>query len=165
MRKGLLLIALTAFAVISCGAKNGNESAKAAEEQTNSKQSEAKKATKTIHLTKAEFLKRVINYEANSKEWKYLGDKPAIIDFYATWCGPCKRIAPILDELAAEYEGKIYIYKIDTDKERELSTDFGIQSIPTIFFVPKKGDPKVAQGAMSKEELKKIIDSFLLEKK
>ena len=126
---------------------------------------QAKKATKTIHLTRAEFLKRVINYEANSKEWKYLGDKPAIIDFYATWCGPCKRIAPILDELAAEYEGKIYIYKIDTDKERELSTDFGIQSIPTIFFVPKKGDPKVAQGAMSKEELKKIIDSFLLEKK
>ena len=76
---------------------------------------------KTIHLTKAEFLDKVVNYEANPNEWKYLGDKPAIVDFYASWCGPCKMVAPILDELAQEYDGKIYVYKIDTEKEQELA--------------------------------------------
>lgn len=117
-----------------------------------------------ISLDKEMFLKKVANYEKDSKEWKYLGDKPCIIDFYATWCGPCKRISPILDELAKEYKDQIYIYKIDTDKQKELAAAFGIQSIPTLIFCPLKGDPQVARGAISKEDFKQAIESVLLKK-
>ena len=118
-----------------------------------------------IHLTKAEFMQKVANYEANPSEWKYLGDKPCIIDFWATWCPPCKVIAPILDGLAKEYEGQIYIYKVDVDKEKELAQAFGIQSIPTLLFVPMNGDPKSEIGAIPKETFKDRIDNFLLVKK
>ncbi len=128
--------------------------------QTNKKQ----KDMKTIHLTKSEFLTKVFNYEANPSEWKYLGDKPAIIDFYADWCGPCKMIAPVLEELAAEYEGQIYIYKINTETEQELAAAFGIRSIPTLLFVPMKGQPQMAQGAMPKTSFKEAIDKVLLNK-
>lgn len=114
------------------------------------------------HLTKVEFMNKVYNYEKNPDKWVYEGDKPAIVDFYATWCGPCKAIAPVLEELAKEYEGKIVIYKIDTDKERELASAFGISSIPTLLFIPAKGDPQVAQGALPKESLKRAIEDFLL---
>ncbi|WP_300790916.1 thioredoxin [uncultured Bacteroides sp.] len=117
------------------------------------------------HLTKKEFMEKVYNYEKNPDKWVYEGDKPAIVDFYATWCGPCKAIAPILEELAKEYAGKIVIYKIDTDKERELSAAFGISSIPTLLFIPTNGDPQIAQGALPKESLKRAIDDFLLGKK
>jgi len=128
--------------------------------QTTKKQSNMK----TIHLTKAEFLAKVANYEANPKEWKYLGDKPAIVDFYASWCGPCKRIAPILEELAAEYGEEIYIYKIDTEEEQDLAAAFGIRSIPSLLFVPMKGQPKMMQGAMTKAGFKEAIDKELLNK-
>ena len=114
------------------------------------------------HLTKQEFIEKVYNYANNPDKWIYEGNMPAIIDFYATWCGPCKAIAPILEELAKEYAGKIVIYKIDTDKERELAAAFGISSIPTLLFIPAKGDPQVAQGALPKESLKRAIDEFLL---
>ena len=117
---------------------------------------------KVIHLTKAEFLSKVFNYEKNPTEWVYKGDKPCIIDFYADWCGPCKRVAPILEELAKEYGDKIIIYKIDVDKENELAATFGIQSIPTILFVPVKGVPQISQGALPKSEFIKQIDNFLL---
>ncbi len=117
-----------------------------------------------VHLTKADFLTRVANYEANPNEWKFLGERPALIDFYATWCGPCKVIAPVLEDLAKEYNGKIYIYKIDTDAEPELAAAFGIQSIPTLYFIPMNGEPQMAQGAMPKESFKKAIDDFLLKK-
>ena len=120
--------------------------------------------SKTINLTKSDFLTKVANYEADSHEWKYLGDKPAVIDFYASWCGPCKVIAPILEELAAEYGDSIYIYKIDTEKEQELAAAFGIRSIPTLLFVPMKGQPQMAQGAMPKAQLKEVIDKVMLEK-
>lgn len=116
------------------------------------------------HLTKADFLAKVYNYEKNPKEWKYEGDKPAIVDFYATWCGPCKAIAPVLEKLAAEYKGKIVVYKIDTDKEPELSAAFGIRSIPTLLFIPAKGTPQVAQGALPEEALRKTIDEFYWER-
>lgn len=117
-----------------------------------------------IHITKAEFLTKISNFEANPKEWKYLGDKPCIIDFYATWCGPCKQIAPVLEELAKEYEGQIYIYKVDTDKEPELAAAFGIQSIPTLYFCPMEGTPQTVMGAMPKESFVKAINEILLKK-
>lgn len=117
---------------------------------------------KTIAITKADFLTKIANYETNPKEWKYLGDKPALIDFYADWCGPCKVVAPILEELAAEYEGKIYIYKVNTEKEEELAAAFGIRSIPSLLFIPMEGQPQMAQGALPKKTLKEAIDSVLL---
>ncbi len=117
---------------------------------------------KTIHLTKEEFLNKVANYEANPNEWKYLGDKPAIIDFYADWCGPCKMIAPILEELAKEYDGKIYVYKVNTEQEQELAGAFGIRSIPSLLFVPMEGSPQMAMGALPKNSFKEAIDTVLL---
>ena len=119
----------------------------------------------TIHLTKAEFLSKVANYEANPTEWKYLGDKPCIIDFYASWCGPCKTIAPILEDLAKEYEGQLYIYKINTEEEQELAGAFGIRSIPSILFCPMGEAPQMAQGALPKESFKQAINNVLLKQK
>ena len=117
------------------------------------------------HLTKADFLAKVYNYEKNPKEWKYEGDKPAIVDFYATWCGPCKMMSPILDEISKEYEGKINVYKVNVDKEADLASVFGIRSIPSLLFVPMKKEPSMVQGAMPKNELKKLVDDILLESK
>jgi thioredoxin len=119
---------------------------------------------KTIQLTKADFLKKVADYETSPGEWKYLGDKPAIIDFYADWCGPCKMVAPILEELAAEYEGKIDIYKVDTEQQQELAAAFGIRSIPSLLFIPMQGAPQMAHGAMPKTAFKEAIDTVLLPK-
>lgn len=116
----------------------------------------------TINLTKEEFLNKVMDYEKNPTEWKYKGDKPAIIDFYASWCGPCKMLAPVLDELSKEYDGKVYIYKVDTEVEEELSQAFGIRSIPTMLFVPMNGQPMMTQGALPKTEIEKIIKQRLL---
>lgn len=121
-----------------------------------------KKKMNAIHLTKAEFLTKVMNYEKNPNQWEYLGDKPCIIDFYADWCGPCKMIAPILEELAQEYDGQIYVYKIDTEKEQELAQAFGIRSIPTLLFVPMNEQPQLVKGALPKSEFKKAIDEILL---
>lgn len=150
----ILLIATGAVACSSNTSESKEQKAKA----------EQNVAAKTIHLTKAEFLKKVANYEVNPNEWKYLGDKPAIVDFYASWCGPCKKISPILEELAAEYNGQIYIYKIDTEKEPELAAAFGIRSIPTLLFIPQNGQPQMAQGALSKSEFKRAIEEVLLKK-
>lgn len=116
----------------------------------------------TVELTKKEFLQKVWNFEASPKAFKYLGNKPAIVDFHAAWCGPCKKLNPILEELAAQYKGKVVFYKIDVDKERELAQGFGVQSIPSILFIPNKGEPSMSAGLMSKEELIKIIDKQLL---
>lgn len=132
--------------------------------QTTKTEQKQEENMKTINLTKAEFLNKIANYETSPTEWKYLGDKPAIIDFYASWCGPCKAIAPVLDELAAEYADSIYIYKIDTEKEQELAAAFGIRSIPTLLFVPMEGNPQVVQGALPKASLKEAIDTILLNK-
>jgi len=119
---------------------------------------------KTINLTRADFLEKVANFEETPDKWVYLGDKPAIIDFYADWCGPCKMIAPILEELAEEYDGQIYIYKIDTEVEQQLASEFGIRSIPSILFVPMNEAPQMAQGALPKDAFKQAIDEVLLKK-
>lgn len=101
-------------------------------------------------LTNQTFKEKVFNYDVN-KEWKYEGELPCIIDFYADWCQPCKMVAPILDELSAEYDGKVIVYKVDTEAEQELSAVFGIRSIPSLLFVPKDGQPQMAQGALPKD--------------
>lgn len=118
-----------------------------------------------VTLNKAEFLSKVFNYEKNPSQWVYEGDKPCIIDFYADWCGPCKKVAPIMKELAGEYKNDIVIYKVNVDQEKELASAFGIQSIPSILFIPKQGQPQMAQGALPKEEFVKLINTFLLNKK
>jgi len=118
----------------------------------------------TIHLTKAEFLKKVSNFETNPTSWKYLGDKPCIIDFYATWCGPCKMIAPILEDLAKEYNGQIYIYKVNIDAERDIANANGVHKIPTLFFCTMNGNPQVVLGDMPKESFQKAINEVLLKK-
>ena len=119
---------------------------------------------KPVHLTNAEFLSKVYDYEKNPNEWVYNGTKPSIIDFYADWCKPCKMVAPIMTELAAKYEGKIDIYKINTDQERELAQAFNIRSIPTILFCPVEGKPQMTQGALPKETFEQVIQDVLLKK-
>ena len=115
-------------------------------------------------LTKETFLEKVFNFEKN-KEWKFEGDLPCIIDFYADWCGPCKSLAPILEDLSDEYAGKVNIYKVDTEAEQELAAAFGIRSIPSMLFVPKDGEPQMAQGALPKAQLEQIIGDVLSVKK
>lgn len=134
------------------------------ENKTNSTTNNMTTTKKTIQLTRADFLKKVADFEKNSEAWVYLGDKPAIIDFYADWCGPCKMIAPVLEELAKEYEGKLYIYKVNTEVEQQLAAEFGIRSIPSLLFVPMEGAPQMAQGALPKDALKQAIDEVLFKK-
>lgn len=115
-----------------------------------------------MNLTKADFLNKIANYETNPTEWKFLGERPAIIDFYATWCGPCKMLAPVLEELAKEYNGKIDIYKVNVEDEEELASVFNIRSVPSILFIPMNGAPQMAQSAMPKPSLKDAIENVLL---
>lgn len=165
MKKVLFATVLLFTAFVSC-ANTPKKETKATEK--NNKVLTENKETKVmepIHLTKEEFLTKVANYESNPNEWKYLGDKPCIIDFYANWCGPCKMIAPILEELAKEYAGQIYIYKVNTEDEQELAAAFGIRSIPSLLFVPMEGQPQMAMGALPKATFKEAIDDVLLNKK
>lgn len=114
-----------------------------------------------IVMNKDMFIEHVFDYQ-NSKEWKYKGNKPAIIDLYADWCGPCRRIAPIMKELAKEYAGKIVIYKVNVDNEKELAALFNATSIPLLVFIPQEGTPQLFPGAADKNTYKKAIDEFLL---
>lgn len=115
----------------------------------------------TIHLTSEQFKKDIFDYTTET-EWKYKGEVPAIIDFYADWCGPCKMVAPVLEELSNEYEGKLNIYKVDTEVEQELSAVFRIRSIPSILFIPKDKQPMMQAGAMPKHMLEEIINEKLI---
>jgi thioredoxin len=156
MKKSLFLtILLSAVIATSCGnASPKTKDDKGAEVATDK--------VFTEHLTLESFKEKVWDFEANPNEWKFNGSEPAIVDFYADWCGPCKIVGPIMEELAEEYQGKIKIYKIDTDDERELSSAFGIRSIPSILFIPLEGQPMMQAGAMSKEAYKKVIEEDLL---
>ena len=162
--KGILLVAVAfSFTMVACGNQGKNNNTNTTETNSNKIENNMTTTTKkTINLTRAEFLTKVANFEETPDKWVYLGDKPAIIDFYADWCGPCKMIAPILEELAAEYEGQIYIYKVDTEAEQQLAGEFGIRSIPSILFVPMGEDPQMAQGALPKDAFKQAIEEVLL---
>ena len=139
MQRKLILMALAAFFALGVNAQTVN------------------------YLTTEQFKQKVFNY-TTEKEWKYKGDKPCIIDFYTTWCGPCKRLAPIMEELAAEYAGKVYFYKIDVEKETEIAQAFNITSFPRILYIPKSGKPMMQIGLQPKEQIKEIIDEQLLTK-
>lgn len=115
----------------------------------------------TIQMTTQDFKDKVFNYDAE-KEWAFKGELPVIIDFYADWCGPCKMVAPVLEELSKEFEGRINIYKIDTEAEQEIASAFGIQSIPTFLFIPKQGNPMMQAGALPKNVFKEVIEEKLL---
>ena len=156
MNKRLMIWAVSLVAVLLAACQT--------QATNNDKNNKKENKMKTIELTKADFLKKVMDYETNPNEWKYLGDKPAIIDFYASWCGPCKMVAPILEELAEEYDGQIYIYKVNTEEEQELAGLFGIRSIPSILFIPMGEQPQMATGAMPKSSFKEAIDKVLLKK-
>jgi len=118
-------------------------------------------AGQVISLTNETFKQKVFNYDIN-KEWKFEGDLPVIVDFYATWCGPCRQLSPRIEEIAKEYAGKIIVYKVDTDEQSLLAQNMGIRSLPTLLFIPAKGDPQAAMGALPKEDLVKVINEVLL---
>ncbi len=163
--KSILVVAM-AFFMASCGnteaANTKDANSNAEKVVANTKNAEAHKV---VYLSTQMFIDQIFDYKANPDKWVYKGDKPAIVDFYATWCGPCKRVAPIMEELAAEYDGQINIYKVDTDKEKELAGQvFGIRSIPSILFIPVNGQPTMYTGAYPKEHYVDLIKENLLKK-
>ncbi len=165
MKKGIIISAVLLMSVASVGMviinNNSNKETNKTEE-TKEIVTEKQSKSNMEKLTKQAFLEKVFNYEQN-KEWKYEGELPCLIDFYADWCGPCKMVHPILEELSKEYDGKIKIYQIDTEAEQELAAAFGIRSIPSLLFCPTEGQPQMAQGALPKATLKKAINEILLE--
>jgi len=167
MKKTGFLFVLIIFLLVSCngtsgGDKGGTSTGSAAGITKADDNQTASPGGKPQHLTEKTFKQKVMDYDKNPKQWVFEGDKPAIVDFYADWCRPCKMIAPYLEELSAEYAGKIDVYKVNTDEERELAAVFGIESLPTVLFIPMQGRPSSQLGAMPKESYKKIIDEFLL---
>jgi thioredoxin len=170
MKKLVFILAIAVISLQSCNAgqakSNGNENT-ATDNPTETVSASSAAGGGTVKLNKAKFLAEVWDYENSPKDWKYKGTKPALIDFYADWCGPCKIAAPILEELSGEYAGKITIYKIDTQVEQELAAVFGISGIPAFLYIPLDGKPSMTSGiARSKEDTKKMfkenIDNMLL---
>ena len=161
MRNKIILTGITVLAMVFAG-MNVVKHKNAADQ--NVKEIENKEEKSNMEkLTKEAFLEKVFNFEQN-KDWKFEGDLPCLIDFYADWCGPCKMVHPILVELSKEYDGKIRIYQIDTEAEQELAAAFGIKSIPSLLFCPSEGQPQMAQGALPKATIKKAIEEILLSK-
>lgn len=153
---GVLIGVATFFISCTMSAKTGGEA--------ESKMSSGDEQGKVIVVNKADFLTKIFNYEKSPNKWVYEGDKPCIIDFYADWCGPCRMMSPILEELAEEYKDEIIIYKVDIEYETELSKFFGINAIPVFLFVPKDGEPQLAKGAFPKDVFVNQINTFLLGK-
>jgi len=164
MRKlSFIFILALSFGVISCGNSNGNQ--KTDTPTVENDENVATNDAKPVYLTYETFKEKVWDFEKNPEQWVYEGTLPCVIDFYADWCQPCKMVAPIMDDLAKKYDGKVIIYKIDTDKEKKLAGVFGISSIPSILFSPMVGKPMMQAGAMQKDAYIKIIEDELLNKK
>ncbi len=164
-KTGIFLIALTLNLWFTSCNTNAAEKATSTEKENNAETlaiSDDKASSSVIYLNEESFRQLVWNYNKNPQDWVYEGELPAVIDFYADWCGPCKRVAPIMEKLAKEYNGKVVIYKVDTDANRELSSVFGIRSIPSVLFIPKNGKPAMQPGAMQEEQYKEIIEDFVL---
>jgi thioredoxin 1 len=151
-RKIFLSIIMSSLFLVTCQSENGASS-----------RTDKNPNSPVIQLTNASFKKEIFNYEAN-KNWKYEGSKPAIIDFYADWCGPCRQLSPIVEELAREYAGKIIVYKVNTDQEALLAQSMGISGLPTLLFIPASGKPQISTGLIPKESLIKAINEVLLVK-
>mgnify|MGYP003573482887 CR=1 len=164
MREKLTILAITA--VLLLGTLPGQARNSSAKDSPG--ESEAQKGEKaTVMLTKETFLKEVWDYENSPQEWKFKGDKPALIDFYADWCAPCRKAAPVLEEIASEYQGKIDVYKIDTQKERELAAVFQVRGIPAFLYIPLEGKPTMTSGIgrsdeETKQRFEEIINKVLL---
>jgi thioredoxin len=156
------------FALLGCtntkGSQENNNIVIQDEDLKDNDNSDSNK-TKPEYLTYETFIEKVWDFEANPQEWIYKGDTPCVIDFYADWCRPCKMVAPIMDDLAETYKGKVKIYKIDTDKEKELASVFQVRSIPSVLFIPKEGKPTMQAGALPRESYIKIIEKELIIKK
>lgn len=154
IRMIFIVIASIVLLTTACSNTTGKE--------TNDKLSQ--EPGKVEYLTYDTFIQKVWNFEANPQQWVYEGELPALIDFYADWCAPCRKIAPIMDKLAKDYEGRVKIYKIDVDKEQRLASVFQVRSIPSILFTPTSGQPMMQAGAMTEEMYVKIIEEQLLKK-
>lgn len=159
----ILGVVLLSLSFMSCGNIQGNQ----ADDKPLIENGESDNSDdiKPEYLTYETFKEKVWDFEANPQDWTYKGDVPCVIDFYADWCKPCKMVAPIMDKLAKEYDGKVKIYKIDTDKEKKLAGVFGIRSIPTVLFVPQEGRPSMQAGALPEAEYKRIIEETVINKK
>lgn len=157
MKKIILAAILFLPFLVSC---SQNMKAPAVSPQTTVGKSEKNETAKVQYLTTSDFRKKIMDYEAHPDEWVFAGSRPAVIDFYTTWCGPCKMMAPVVESLAEKYAGKIDFYKVDIDQESELASVFGISSIPTFLFIPVKGKPSVQMGAMQKEDFEGLIDKI-----
>lgn len=157
MKKLIMFSLMAAISLAACSQEKQSASSQPSGETAAAAVSDYK----PVEMNTQMFIDRVVDFK-NAKEWDYKGDKPAVIDFYATWCGPCKKLSPILDELSSEYAGNVLFYKVDVDREQELAGAFGIQSIPMVLLIPKEGKPYVVQGLRPKAELKEAIDSVLL---
>jgi thioredoxin 1 len=151
MKKNIVLTALT-FSLLIFGCKSGNKPA----EVPKLAAGEA-----VMPLTNDTFRKYIFDYESE-KVWNYKGNKPAIIDFYADWCPPCRELSPLVEEIAKEYAGKIVVYKVNTDQERAVTQTLGISGLPTLVFIPVKGKPQLVVGFVSKENLEKGVNDVLL---
>lgn len=149
--KSIIMTAMTLMLGLTACAQRGAET-------------KNQESMKTIELNTAEFQKQIFDFAKNTDTWKYEGELPAVIDFYATWCGPCKMMAPVMETLAEEYEGKVKVYKIDVDKEPRLAALFKVRSIPTFIFIPREGQPQHAMGAMDVSQMRQLIDRNLLGK-
>lgn len=154
MRKIILAVVLFLPFLVSC---SQNRKAPAVSPQPTVGKTEKNETAKVQYLTTSDFRKKIMDYESHPDEWVFAGSRPAIIDFYATWCGPCKMMAPMVESLAGKYAGKVDFYKVDIDQEPELASVFGIRSIPTFLFIPMKGNPTMQMGAMQKEDFEELI--------
>ena len=154
-----LTLLFSLLAMLSCGSTSSKQPTSA----TNS--NGVTEGGKPIQLNKQTFLKRVYDFEKSPQNWVYAGDKPCIIDFYADWCGPCKMIAPYLDEIAGKYNGKVYVYRVNVDNEQELAQKFGLQSIPAVLFCPMTGKPTMMTGARPKEDFNAATEAIISPKK